>query len=145
MPVLKTLKQHKLLLDTHVLLWYITQAKKLKPQFLTIVNQSSEGNILISPMSIWEISMLVERKKIELEIDVAEWSERVFSHPAVSLAAFTPEIAIFSNRLPNGMHGDPVDRILVATAHNYHSVLVTCDEKLLEYGKGQLISVYKPT
>jgi PIN domain nuclease of toxin-antitoxin system len=145
MPVLKILKQHRMLLDTHVLLWYVAKSDTLKTAFLTILNNAPEGNILISPMTIWEVSMLLERKRIELEMDVGEWAERVFSHPSVSQAPFTPEIAILSNRLPNGIHGDPVDRILVATSHLSHSVLVTADTKILEYGKGQLISVYNPT
>jgi PIN domain nuclease of toxin-antitoxin system len=56
----------------------------------------------------------------------------------------TPRIAIQSTRLPGAIHGDPADRILVATAHECNSVLVTCDEKLLAYGKDKFVNVHDP-
>ena len=56
----------------------------------------------------------------------------------------TPRIAIQSTRLPENAHGDPADKILIATAHECNAVLVTHDQKILEYGKGRFIYVYDP-
>lgn len=60
------------------------------------------------------------------------------------MSSLSPQGAVLSSRLPGEVHGDPVDRILIATAFETHSVLVTCDEKILEYGKSQFINVYDP-
>ncbi len=40
------------------------------------------------------------------------------------------------------LHADPADRILIATAHEYHAILVTHDQKILDYGKGKFIGAF---
>lgn len=144
MPVLKSVKQYKLLLDTHVLLWYLTRDKSLQLSFIQMLDNADENQILISPMSIWEIGMLVEKKRIILEMDVSTLFEKILAYPTVSFVPLTAEIAILSTRLPGEIHGDPVDRILIATSYITHSALVTCDTKILQYGKDHSISVYNP-
>lgn len=146
MPIIKQIKQHKLLLDTHVWIWMMMGNAKLSSPFLKAIkkNQTQE-NIFLSPISIWEIGMLVEKKRLELDRDCLDWIEQSLDSPGVKLVSISPSIAIQSTRLPGTIHSDPADRILVATAHEVGAVLVTCDEKLIEYGKDRFISVYDPT
>lgn len=146
MPILKKLKQHILLLDTHILIWLVMGDPSLSRSFInTIEEHSKTGTILISPISVWEIGMLVEKKRIELTMDCQQWIDEILRSPGISLAPISAKIAILSTRLPGIVHGDPADRILIATAHEENAVLVTADDKLLEYGKDRLISVYNPT
>ncbi len=145
MPVYKQLKQYKLLLDTHIWIWAMMGSEKLNQHFQESLKQNvKKENIFISAISIWELGMLVERKRVELEMDCLDWVEQAFEHSHLNLIPLTPSIAIQSSRLPENPHGDPADRILMATAHEYHAVLVTHDQKILEYGNGEFINVYDP-
>lgn len=146
MPIVNKLKHHKLLLDTHVWLWLMMGNSQLTPTFCKAVTQSqNQNNILISPITIWEIGMLVEKKRIALDRDCLDWVEKSLDSPGVLLAPITPKIAIQSTRLPGLIHGDPADRLLIATAHEEGAVFVTCDNKLLEYGKDRFVSVHNPS
>ena len=100
---------------------------------------------LLSHLSVWEIGMLVDKERIELDRDVLEWIDRALELPGLSLSPITTRIAILSTRLPGEIHFDPVDRLLIATAHEENAVLITCDKKILNYGKGKFISVLDPS
>lgn len=145
MPIFKHLKQHVILLDTHVWYWVMLGDKRLSKSFRNAIEKSAENeSILISAISIWEFGMLVEKKRIELEMDCMDWVEQALGSQGINLVSLTPLIAIQSTRLPENAHGDPADKILIATAHEYHAVLVTHDQKILDYGKGKFINVYDP-
>lgn len=145
MPVHKHLKQHKLLLDTHVWIWLMIGDKRINQSFKNMVAQSAEKeHLFLSPISLWELGMLVEHKRIELEIDCLDWVEQALEGSDITLLPITPQIAIESTRLPENPHGDPADRILIATAHEHGAILVTHDQKIMSYGKGKFIGVYDP-
>ena len=112
---------------------------------LTFEKSLKSQGILISPMSIWEIGMLVEKKRIEIEMDTLDWIERALDTPGIDLCPITPRIAVQSTRLTGEVHGDPVDRLLIATAFEKNTVLVTCDRKILQYAKGKTISAFNPS
>ena len=145
MPLNKDLKQHKVIFDTHVLLWHLSASNGLSLKFQKKVEHLQQINpILISLMSFWEIGMLVEKGRINLAMDAMEWVERALLTAGFEVAPLTPQVAVESSRLPGNLHGDPVDRILIATAIQNHAVLVTCDEKILNYAKHQSVQVYDP-
>ncbi len=146
MPIVKELKQHKLLLDTHVWIWMAGGNPVLSPRARKAIERAKEReHLFISPISIWEISKLVERKKITVEMDLADWLKQWIELPGIITADFSFQVALLSNRLPGIVHGDPADRILIATAYEESAVLVTADEKILKYGEDHFISVYDPT
>jgi PIN domain nuclease of toxin-antitoxin system len=146
MPVVKEIKQHKILLDTHVWLWLAEGNSILSPAIRKAVDHAKDQErLFISPISAWEISMLVERKRIVLAMDVMDWLKQWIELPGVSVAEFSLEVAILSNRLPGSIHGDPADRILIASAYHQNAVLVTADEKILKFGQDHFLSVYDPT
>jgi len=143
MPIIKQLRQHKVLLDTHIWIWIMLGESKLSQAFKNFIN--SEGSeIFVSPISIWEIGMLVQKNRLEMEMDVLDWVERSLNATKLQLFPMTPRIAIQSTRLPGEIHADPADRILIASAHEEGAVLVTCDEKIILYGKDQFVSVHNP-
>lgn len=145
MPKINAIKQHKLVLDTHVWIWLMMGSPELSRSFRRgIENSQKNHGILISIISIWEIGMLTERKRIQLDMDPLDWVCQALDFSGTRLVQMTPKIAIQSTRLPGTIHGDPADRILVATAHEENAVLVTCDEKLLLYGEDKFISVHDP-
>ena len=65
--------------------------------------------------------------------DPGEWFARVMAGPAIRQAALTPQIAIDASYLPGELHGDPADRLLIATARHLGVPIVTRDTKIIAY------------
>ena len=86
-------------------------------------------------MSVWEIGMLVAKDRIRLSMPVDEWVRQASATPGMQMLGVIPEIALESTRLPDAPHGDPVDRLLMASARLHNLTLVTADEKILAYAK----------
>lgn len=145
MPILKQIHKRKLVLDTHVWIWVMEGKPVFHDKFLKSLRyQQDNDGLLISPISIWEIGTLVEKNRLKLGMDRLDWVETALQKEGVNVVPLSPTIAIQSTRLPGDVHGDPADRILIATAHEHQATLVTCDPKILEYGKGKFINVFDP-
>ena len=126
----------RLLLDTQVWVHYINATPGLKPETIRAIDATREsGSVLISVISIWEIAFLVRLRWLTLNTSVNQWTEQALTLPGTSLLPFTPQIAIGSVDLPEPMHKDPADRILVATARIERLTLVTRDRDILTYAK----------
>ncbi len=100
-----------------------------------IETAASRGALLVSIISVWELGMLEAKGRVQLHMPCEQWVTEALATPGLSLAPLTPEVAIDSTRLPGLLHGDPADRILVATARRMRATLLTRDQKLLEYGR----------
>jgi len=126
-----------ILLDTHAWIWLINGDREIKkPGLLDLIQKKSEtGGIYVSIMSVWEVGMLEAKGRISLPFAIEEWVERALSAPGISLTPLTPEIATASSRLEGKFGGDPVDRILLATAKRIKAILVTRDSEILSYAK----------
>lgn len=127
-----------LLLDTHTLVWSVEDNPRLGAQAKQAINRAArEQRVLVSAITPWEIALLVSKDRLQLGSDVMQWIHAALAKPGVKLAPLEPEIAVASMRLPFEIHGDPADRILVATARHLGATLVTADGRLLELaGKG---------
>ena len=120
----------KLLLDTHIWLWGLLEKDRLSPNVRAAL-ESPENELWLSPVSVWEALMLVERGRIAVHISAAEWVEQMVQAIPRREAALTHEIAIASRQLTLA-HQDPADRFLAATARVMDLTLVTADERLLQ-------------
>jgi len=119
-----------IILDTHILLWLNLEQRNKIPAKMMYKIESSGTQGGISAISLWETSMLYQKKRIKLPYEPLEWFRVVFSNPNNILLPITPEIAAISGTLQ--MHGDPADRIIAATSLFHKSKLATLDEKLCE-------------
>jgi PIN domain nuclease of toxin-antitoxin system len=100
---------------------------------------AGSGSLLVSAISVWELGMFEAKGRIRLKPSCEEWVREALATPGLALAPITPEIALESSRLPGPFHGDPADRIIVATARKMGAQLMTRDRKLIQYGrKGHL-------
>ncbi len=125
-----------LLLDTHAWLWLEAEPERLnKSAYSRIERNARSGELWVSVMSVWEIGMLVAMDRIRLTMPVDEWVRQACATPGLQMLGVTPEIALESTRLPESPHGDPVDRMLIASARQHNLTLVTADEKILVYAK----------
>jgi PIN domain nuclease of toxin-antitoxin system len=126
-----------LLLDTHCWLWaQLGLVQHLSRAALAAIrNAESAGGLLVSVISIWELAMLESRGRVALPMNIRTWVEQALQQPGVSVAALTPEITIESVHLPGTLHGDPADRMLVATARVLRATLLTKDNRLIQYSR----------
>ena len=119
----------KLLLDTHIFLWSLLEPTRLSERVAAEL-ENPLNELWVSPIVTWEILLLAERGRLQLEPDAATWVRRACRAVAFREAPLTHEIAIESRAIDLG-HPDPADRFLAATALVYDLTLVTADERLL--------------
>lgn len=124
-----------IVLDTHVLIWWVSGATdQLSPAAQQAIEQEMvDGKIAVSSISAWELAMLVAKGRLALSMDVSEWLTCVGQIESVSFIPVDNIIAVKSTELPGEFHKDPADRIIVATARKVAAPLVTADEKILAY------------
>ena len=122
------------LLDTHVWVWLMEGRSGVSPEAVQLMERAGEESFLrVSTISAWEIGMLEARGRLRFDIPCEEWVEHAFGLPGLSLMPLTPSICVRSSRLPGVFHGDPADRLIVATARELGAVLLTRDEQILQY------------
>ena len=126
------------LLDTCAVIWL---ARGIFPEreLPVIVHAGLNGGIFISPISAWEVGLIAHPRsgkppKLQFLPDPKSWFANVMTGPGLKPAAFTPDIAIDASSLPGELHGDPGDRLIIATARNMQLPIVTRDEKIIAYG-----------
>ena len=123
-----------ILLDTHAWFWWLTSSEKISPKARHAIEEAEENDGLgVSVMSCWELAMLAAKKRLMFSVDVGKWIDDSLKIPSLRLVDLTPEISVLSTRLPGRPHGDPVDRILMATAIHLKMPLVSRDRKIGQY------------
>jgi PIN domain nuclease of toxin-antitoxin system len=119
----------KLLLDTHIWLWSVTD-----PSRLTIRVAKALGNIenelWLSSVSVWELTVLHRKRRLKMPSDVPAWVATSMDHLKLIEAPLTVEVALAVGSI-NFSHADPADHLLAATAKVFGLTLVTADERLL--------------
>lgn len=129
-----------ILLDTSTLIWWICLPEKLSQKARKVIDEAIEKDeILVSSISVWEISLLLKENELGFFIDPNNWLEKVESLPYIRFVPVDNKIAVVSVNLPNFLHKDPADRIIIATALNLGAKLVTSDKKILDYKQVQTI------
>lgn len=127
------------LLDTHVLLWWFEQPRRLSKGQRRVLARASDTQALgVSDVTLWEIALLVESGRVRLSLPLDVWLARATAAPLVERCPMTPAIARAIVDLTTTRDWDPADRILVASAHVLGVPLVTSDARILESG---LVSV----
>ncbi len=122
------------LLDTHTWIWWNMHPEKLssKVQALLSTPEHYEG-ILLSAISPWEFSKLLEKEKIGISCNPEEWISEALTMPKLRLVPLTPTIAYRSTSLPQPFHNDPGDQIIVATAREENATILTKDKFIQQY------------
>lgn len=123
-----------ILLDTHAALW-LTRGE-LSSGAVELLRAAADNAvpILISPISAWELGLLIARGRIALPSAPADWLDEVIAAGA-SWAALTPRLLLDASFLPGQIHRDPADRILAATARAFGYRLMTRDRAMLAYAE----------
>lgn len=113
----------------------VLEGERLRPEALrTLDKTASRGRLLVPAVSVWEVAMLAARGRIVLDTPTKAWVASALAVPGVGLEPLTPEIAVEAYELPGRFHGDPADRMIVATARVRNATLVTRDRRIVDYG-----------
>lgn len=117
----------KYLLDTHVILWWLLNPKELKKKARDIIYDRNNG-VFTSSISFWEMAIKSSIGRLHLPNNILE----LLRNEKIDTLTLTAEDALAVADLPI-LHNDPFDRMLVVQAKRHDMVLVTRDDKLLQY------------
>lgn len=121
-----------IVLDTHVLVWAVTDDRKLGRKARALIDRLwASGRVAVSSIAFWEVGILHARRRLELPSPVGEWRDALLGAGAVELA-LDGAVAVRALDLA-GLHDDPADRFIVATALVHGAGLMTADERLLDW------------
>jgi len=119
----------KLLLDTHIWIWSVGDKSRLRPRVLKTL-QNSANELWLSPISVWELLIRVEKGRIVLNVGVNEWIRQALSAAPLQEAPLTTEVVLATRQI-HLPHHDPADAFLAATAKVFDLTFVTSDARLI--------------
>jgi PIN domain nuclease of toxin-antitoxin system len=121
----------KVLLDTHVWLWWLLGSERLLPEERRALDRlAGSGSPHLSAMSLWEAQMLHAKGRLSLDRPFPSWLRQAAAPGVVQLVPIEVEVVIALHQLPEGFHGDPADRLIVASALAHGLVLATHDQAI---------------
>ncbi len=125
-----------LLLDTHTILWMTEQVPRLGRRARQSCDAALAANELIVPTIVfYEVGRAVVRGRLAALGDVREWRRRILAL-GVREIGLPAEDAVRASEFEN-LHGDPIDRIIMASAMAEDAILLTADRSILDW-PGQL-------
>lgn len=120
-----------ILLDTHAWIWAASAPDRLGRDGRRLLARDRARGV--AAISCWEVATLAARRRIELDRDPVAWMEEALVEVGADLLPLTPAVAAASAQFGD-FHGDPADRLIIATALTHGAVLVTKDERIREFG-----------
>ena len=120
-----------ILLDTCAIVWDALEPKKVTAKAKKAIDNADKQNaLIISDISIWEISMLVKKGRIEIDTTPAHFINLYLQARNISVKSISPEVAELSVNFGDEIDSDPADRLIAATSIIHNARLVTADTNL---------------
>ena len=133
-----------LLLDTCALIWLMDGTLDDSSVRADVEAAARAGDLMVSTTSAWEIGLLSRAPaRVQFMPDAKTWFARAVAHPGLRLTPITPAIAIDSSHLPGELHGDPADRLIIATARHLGAPVVTRDRRMIDYAADGHVTVLR--
>lgn len=121
----------KLLLDTHVFIWWSSEPEKLSQNVLSLC-ENVENNLILSVASVWEMQIKLQLGKLKLQLPLQVLIESQQQTNTLQILSIDLEHVYELQNLP-AHHHDPFDRLLIAQANAENVYLVTKDEVFSKY------------
>jgi PIN domain nuclease of toxin-antitoxin system len=114
----------------------MTKNEWVSDEALDAINNSGSGGVqvYVSPVTAWEMAMLLARGRIKETKSAKQWYDSFKAEANVLELAASSDIFIAACSLPEPLHKDPFDRILIATAREHDLTIITRDQAILAYG-----------
>ena len=119
----------RILLDTHIWIWYLSGSARLPKKYRESLNRDN-NQIWLSPISVWETLILAEKGKLSLKPEPISWIQQSLKRWPIKEAPLNIQVSIRSRQI-DLPHQDPADRFISATALIYDLTLMTIDERLI--------------
>lgn len=115
-------------LDTHIWVWWLTADSPLsRAERNALDAKAARSELYLSAISLWEAQVLHAKQRLELPLPFAEWLARAADGRVITVLPLNLEVIFALDTLPVSFHGDPADRIIVATARTHAMLLATHD------------------
>lgn len=123
------------LLDTCFVIW-MSRHEMLAPVALEALAESRALEIpgFVSSATAWEMAMLLSKGRVRETHDAEHWYRDFLRDGCFAEQQVTSSIFMASCFLPQPIHKDPIDRILIATAREHDLTIITRDRAILSYG-----------
>ena len=129
-------------LDTHAwVAWMLGSSDLARAERDALDRLAPDRRPFLSAISLWEVAMLVDLKRLSLDVPLTDWLSSAAHPRTVRLIPITPGIAAGTAALPSGFHRDPADRLIVATCLELDAPLVTHDRLIM---RSRLVSRWRP-
>jgi PIN domain nuclease of toxin-antitoxin system len=116
------------LLDTHIWLWWLTPGSRLARRERDALDAlAARRELYISAISLWEAQMLHAKDRLELPVEFADWLEQAADERMLTVLPLDVAVVLELDSLPRSFHGDPADRLIVATARSRRMPLASHD------------------
>lgn len=116
------------LLDTHVWVWWLTPRSPLSRRERDALDAlAARRELHISAISLWEVQMLHAKGRLELPLAFADWLEQAADERMLGVLPLDLAVLLALDSLPRSFHGDPADRLIVATARSRRIPLASHD------------------
>jgi len=133
-----------LILDTHTLLWLTLEPTELGKEIRQKIESAKMENCLaICSISLWEIAMLISKKRVNVFESIKDFLKSIAEIDGLKIKDISPEVAAESMLLMDDFHGDPADRLIVATTKVHGATLLTRDKAILKWAKRGYIKFIK--
>jgi len=120
-----------ILLDTHVLLWAMTEPQRVSRLATSAIRKGRLGGGLgIAAITLWEIARLFSRGSLRAPGTVEDSIQALLDSSGVTVHSLTPTIAALATQFPEDFPRDPADRLIGATARAEGIALITRDEQI---------------
>ena len=116
------------LLDTHMWIWWLTPDSPLSNAERNALDaEATEGGLYLSPISMWEAQVLHAKERLKLDVPFVVWLREAASDAVITLLPIDIHVIAALDALPASVHGDPADRLIIATARAHALALATRD------------------
>jgi PIN domain nuclease of toxin-antitoxin system len=116
------------LLDTHVWVWWLTPGSPLSIAERSALDAKAErGELFLAAISLWEAQVLHAKRRLQLPLRFPGWLAQAADDRMISVVPLDIDVILALDALPESFHGDPADRLIVATARARKLPLATRD------------------
>jgi PIN domain nuclease of toxin-antitoxin system len=120
-----------ILLDTHFWIWWLTPRSPLTASERHALDAAAEaGRVYLAAISLWEAQLLHSNHRLLLPVPFPDWLTRATEARVLTVLPLDREVVIAVDGLPARFHGDPADRLIVATARTHGIPLATRDRAI---------------
>lgn len=130
------------MLDTHIWVWWLTPDERLPSAERTALDlMAAQRELCLSAISMWEAQVLHAKGRLSLPLPFADWLVRATADDVLQVLPLDVDVVLALGELPASFHGDPADRLIVATARVHALPLATHDSTIR---KSRTVRLWRP-